>query len=142
MKPSRFLLAASLCAAIVLPVIVSAQQADQTAPSSGTVTGTTSTDTTRPHHQPGLARRALRGVALTDAQKQQIQTLVQQYGQDHPAGSARDPQAAKALRASLLNVLTPDQQATYLQNLAKFRKRHKAAGAGDEGLPSPTPSPQ
>jgi len=87
-------------------------------------------------------RRAMNGITLTDPQKQQIQTLRQQYAQDHPAGSTHDPTAAKAFRASLLNVLTPDQQTQYLKNLDTLRKQRRDYRAGRiDPNPEPTGGP-
>jgi Spy/CpxP family protein refolding chaperone len=133
MYKTRILLPLALCAALASPVVVLAQQAAQTTPNAGTVAG-------HRHFRPGLAHKAMHGITLSDAQRQQIRTLVQHYRQDHPQGSPRDPQAAKALRASMLSVLTPDQQAQYLQNLSTMRK-HRRAQEGAAPQVSPTPSP-
>jgi Spy/CpxP family protein refolding chaperone len=137
-KPQRLLLTLSLCLGLAIPVAALAGQSDQTTPTSGTITGSSAIAPATQKHAPGLARKAMKGIALSDAQKQQIQSLVQQYSQDHPAGSPRDKDAAKALRASLLNVLTPDQQTQYLSNLATMRKHHK----DETTTPAPEQTPQ
>jgi Spy/CpxP family protein refolding chaperone len=138
MNISRSLLAAALCVGLAVPVAAFAQQANQIDPTSGTVTGAPAGGAGR-HHQRGLMRRAMNGITLTDAQKQQLQTLQQQYAQGHPAGSTPDPAAAKTFRASLLNVLTPDQQTQYLKNLDTLRKQHRDH-RGSSVDPNPEPS--
>jgi len=77
----------------------------------------------------------LQGITLSDDQKAQMRTLRKQYRTAHPAGSAADPQGMQALRASMLGILTGDQQAQYQQNLAGMRARHRTPGTA----PSPAP---
>ena len=69
---------------------------------------------------------------LSDAQRSQIQTLMQNYRQAHPKGSAPDPDARKALRQQIEAVLTPDQRA---QLKSEFR-HHRQPPA-----PQATPNP-
>jgi hypothetical protein len=47
---------------------------------------------------------------LTSQQQTQIQQLVTQYSQTHPAGSSMDRPASKQLRKSIMALLTPQQE--------------------------------
>jgi Spy/CpxP family protein refolding chaperone len=78
--------------------------------------------------------RALQGIDLSDSQRTQIRSLMQQYRQAHPKGSQPDPQARKALRAQIMAVLTPDQQSRLTSNLQQMRAARRAAAS-----PSPAP---
>jgi len=62
---------------------------------------------------------------LTDSQKSQIQSLMQNYRQAHPRGSAPDPDARKQLREQINALLTPDQQAQLKADEAKMRARRQ-----------------
>ena len=88
--------------------------------------------------------RLLKGVNLSDQQKTQIQQIMQQYRQAHPQGSLTDPQARKQasqqLRAQLMNVLTPSQQAQVKQNMQQLREQRQQREQRGENEPSPEPS--
>ncbi len=77
-------------------------------------------------HQAHGFMRMLHSLNLSDQQKAQIKTMVQQYRQQHPQGSAPDHQARKALREQIMGVLTPAQK-------EKLRAEMK------QPLPAPTP---
>jgi Spy/CpxP family protein refolding chaperone len=77
---------------------------------------------------------------LTDQQKSQIQTLLQNYRQAHPRGSTPDPDARKQLRDQINAVLTPDQQTKLKADEAKFRAEHQR-NATTNVPPAPTPTP-
>lgn len=130
MKLSPFLISGALAVAIGLPIVGCAQQAPaQSSPGAS--------QNAYGHHHGGM--RWLQGVNLSDQQKQQIQTLVQQYRQAHPQGSQPDPQARKQLRDQIMNVLTPDQRAQVQANMQKAREQRQEENG--EGSPAPAVSP-
>lgn len=114
MKFTSLFASAALAAMLVAPAVA------QTAPAAPPMAGA-------PRHH---GMRMLHGITLSDAQKAQIKTLMQQYHSAHPKGSAPDPAARQALDAQVRAVLTPAQQAQFDQNLQNM----KAAGPeGREG---------
>ncbi|MBV8638099.1 MAG: hypothetical protein JO322_08420 [Candidatus Eremiobacteraeota bacterium] len=130
MKLSPFLLSGALAVAIGLPIVGCAQQApaqSQPGASQGAYG----------HHHGGM--RWLAGVNLSDQQKQQIQTLMQQYRQAHPRGSQPDPQARQQLQQQVMNVLTPDQRAQVQANMQKMKQEHQEREENG-AAPSPTPA--
>ncbi|AHG91982.1 protein of unknown function Spy-related protein [Gemmatirosa kalamazoonensis] len=105
----------------------------------------------RQHARRGFGRALLRGVSLTDAQKQQVKAIQQKYAgerrtlaeQLRPAGATAGqrvrPDSAqraafqtqvRSLRekqlAEVRGVLTSEQQKTFDANVASFRDRAKA----------------
>ncbi len=128
MKSRPYLLPAALIVTLAVPAVGVAQQA---APQPW-VTGV---GAHRRHHG-GWIRR-FRGANLSDQQKQQITQLISQYRQAHPAGSAPDPEARKALRTSIKNVLTPAQQTQLRANASMMRERGTSTPQ-----PVPAASPQ
>ena len=160
MKAARL---AALGAAIVFGVSVTATAQP---PVRGTARAIAN-DTTRARHRDGargaarqrsgraFGRALLRGVTLTDAQKQQVQAIQQKYAgerrtlaeQLRPAGATAGqrvrPDSAQraALQtqarslmdkqlAEVRGVLTPEQQKTFDANVASFRDRAKKARRG------------
>ena len=86
--------------------------------------------------------QALKGVNLSDQQKQQIKQIMSQYRQAHPEGSAPDPQAMQQVHQQIMNVLTPDQQAQVKQNLQQMHQNQmqgQAGAPGQEPAAAPTP---
>lgn len=77
---------------------------------------------------------------LTDAQKSQIQALMQNYRQAHPRGSAPDPDARKQLRDQVNALLTPDQQAQLKSDEAKMRAQHQGNNTSNVP-PAPAATP-
>lgn len=125
---NRLVSAAVLAAAIVLPTAACAQQQPaNTAPAAvGAPSGS--------HHHRGAGwRRALHGLNLTQAQKQQIKTIAQQNRAAMKSNPATDPAARRAnmqqLRTQVENVLTPAQRAQFEQNLQQERAQRQAAPA-------------
>lgn len=132
MKLSPFLLSGALAVAIGLPIVGCAQQApaqSQPGASQGAYG----------HHHGGM--RWMQGLNLSDQQKQQIQTLMQQYRQAHPRGSQPDPQARKQLQQQVMNVLTPEQRTQAQANMEKMRQEREEQGGPNGAPPSPTPAP-
>ncbi len=130
MKLSPFLLSGALAVAIGLPVVGCAQQApDQSQPQAS--------PGAYGHHHGGM--RWLQGVNLSDQQKQQIQTITQQYRQAHPPGSQPDPQARKQMRDQVMNVLTPSQRAQVQANMEKARQEQGEGNAAPPPSASPAP---
>lgn len=115
MKFTSLVASAALAALLVAPALA------QTAPGAPPAAGV-------PHHH---GMRMLHGITLSDAQKAQIKTLMQQYHSAHPKGSAPDPAARQALDAQIRNLLTPAQQAQFDQNIQAARAN--GAGEGREG---------
>jgi Spy/CpxP family protein refolding chaperone len=133
---------AALAAALSLPVAVSAQQAPQYPSTTQAPAGT--------QPLPKVYKRwsrLLGNVNLSDQQHQQIQNLLDQYSQAHPAGSQRDPQAARQLRDSIFGVLTPDQQTQVRQTMQTLRaQRHQRRQQlrqqqPEQGYPQPAATP-
>jgi len=75
----------------------------------------------------------LRALNLTSTQHQQIMQLMQQYHQAHPRGSAHDAAAEKQLHASILNVLTPQQQAQFRSQMTAMRAKERGEREGGRG---------
>jgi len=93
---------------------------------------------------PGAARmgRMFEGITLSDQQQQQIETIVAQFRQAHPLGSRPDAQAREQLRQSILNVLTPAQQAQYNANRKRLeaeRQQRDSNAPFPEASPTPMP---
>jgi Spy/CpxP family protein refolding chaperone len=128
-SPIRFIAAAAVAASFALPLAVSAQQAPPpaTAPAP---------PASAPHRGGAHFMRALRSLNLSDAQKTQIKTAMQQTRQ---ANENADPQTRKAnleqLRSQITSVLTPDQRAQLQAELQK--EREDAANAPAGGAPPP-----
>ena len=120
---NRLVSAALLAAAIALPTAACAQQQPaNTAPAAGWQQSG--------HHSHAGWRSALRGLNLSDAQKQQIKTIAQQNRAAMKANPTTDPAARRAnmqqLRTQIENVLTPAQRTQFEQNLQKQRAARPA----------------
>ena len=147
MRFPYFVLAGALATAVALPIVGAAQQTPQTGstqagPQSGTV-GT--------HHHRGGMMGALRQLNLTQDQQSQIKTLMTNFHQAHPKGSAPDKAAMEQLHQQVMAILTPDQQ-KQLQTIMQQQRQHHAGGQGNQGAenggpfrpdatPSPSPAP-
>lgn len=121
MKLQATVLAALMAAGLSLPAIAQVQQAPS-APAQS-------------RHGDRMMRR-FSNLNLTDQQKSQIKTLVQNYRQAHPKGSTADPDARKALRDQINAVLTPDQRAQLKSDMAQHRAQH-----AQQSNPNPVASP-
>lgn len=142
MKSLRsLLLPAVLGAALIVPVAVVAQQADQAQAPAAQSRGQWQGHRGGRHGFMGM----LRGVNLSDGQKTQIQQIVQQFRQSHPRDAQTDPQARRQafeqLRQQVMNVLTPQQRAQVQQNMQQMRQEREQRGDGDgDAAPAPQPS--
>ena len=131
---ARILGVAALVAAFAAPAAVFAQQAPavpMASPGPGMH---------RHHHGNGYMR-ALRSLNLSDAQKQQIKSAVQQTRQ---ANQNADPATHKAnaakLRSQIDGILTADQRAQLQATMQQQRQmRERTQGAGP--VPAPTSRP-
>jgi periplasmic protein CpxP/Spy len=133
-----FLLPAVLGAALIAPVAVFAQQANQVpAPAQQQTQGQWQ------GHRHGGHRfmRMLKGVNLSDQQKTQMRQLMQQFRQAHPEGSPPDRQAREQLHQQMLNILTPQQRAQVQQNMQQMRERRQQ-DRGNQPSPEASESPQ
>jgi Spy/CpxP family protein refolding chaperone len=136
MRAMKLFALAALAAALSLPVVASAQQAPappvmQQAPAGAQAT-------------PKVYRRwsrLLNGLNLSSQQHNQIQTLLDQYAQAHPAGSPRDRQASRQLRDQIFGILTPDQQAQVRQTMQNMRAQHQQRRSQNEQNPAPGATP-
>jgi Spy/CpxP family protein refolding chaperone len=87
------------------------------------------------HMQSWHGRGAMRGITLSDQQKSQIKTLVEQFRQGHPSGTAIDPQSRQELQQQILKVLTPQQQTQYQQNLQQMHHGFDQQNAAHHAAP-------
>jgi Spy/CpxP family protein refolding chaperone len=109
----KLLIPAALAAVLSLPLAAGAQQSDQPVaqPQAGAPAPKTNAHIYR------RWSRLLSGMNLTNQQHDQIQNLLDQYAQAHPAGSAPDHQGMHALRQQIFSILTPDQQTQLRQQI-------------------------
>jgi Spy/CpxP family protein refolding chaperone len=113
--------------ALAAPAVVLAQQAGPaTAPAAGQQWQ---------GHSHGMMRM-MQNLNLSDAQKSQIQQIMQKFRQSHAQG-VRPTQAERdQVHQQVMNVLTPAQRTQFQQNLQQMRREHEDRG----GAPS-TPQP-
>lgn len=152
---------AALFAAITLPLAASAQQA-QPYPPQPAQQPYPGQQTTQPYPgqqtQPYPGRqggnpgkrtskhwmRLLSGLNLSSDQQQQIQNVLGQFAQAHPAGSARDLQGMQNLRQQIFGILTADQQTqlrTEMQQ-AQARQQQMRQQMQSQGQPQQGQPPQ
>ncbi|MGB6985477.1 MAG: hypothetical protein WBD74_05790 [Candidatus Aquilonibacter sp.] len=84
--------------------------------------------------------RMYQNLNLTDQQKSQIQSLMQNYRQAHPRGSTLDPDARKQLHDQINAVLTPDQRTQLQTEEQQFRAQHQR-NATTNVPPAPSATP-
>lgn len=109
---------AALLAALTMPIAVSAQATQP--PAAG------QTQTHQATYEYHRWTKRLANINLSSSQQQQVQHLLDQFASSHPEGSPRDPAGARALHEQILNVLTPQQQTQYQQEMqADWAKRHQ-----------------
>jgi hypothetical protein len=121
MGAMKVLALTALVAALLVPAAGYAQQTEQPAAAQQQAPATQ-------QKMPGIYRvwsMLLRGIDLSNDQHDKIQNLLDQYAQAHPAGSARDPQAARQLRDQIVALLTSDQQTQFQQKLERMRERRQ-----------------
>lgn len=70
--------------------------------------------------------RRMASLGLTPQQQGQIQALIGQWSQTHPAGSPLDLAAMRQLRQSVMAILTPQQVEAYRQE--REQQRSEASG--------------
>jgi Spy/CpxP family protein refolding chaperone len=133
---TRFLAAASLAVAFVLPAAAFAQTAP--APLASPMPGMHG----HHGHHGSAYMRALHALNLSDAQKAQIKTAMQQ---SHQAGQNADPATRKAdrekLRAQIDGILTPDQRTQLHTAMQQQRATHTHTHTRTRGgVPNPTAS--
>ena len=132
MSINRFLGTAALAAALIIPTAACAQQATaQTAPTGAPAAGAR-------HHRGHGWGGALKGITLSDAQKQQLKDL---RAQNKPTpGQTVDPATRKANREAMLQkveaILTPAQRTQFEQNLQQMR-----ANRAGHDRPAPMATP-
>lgn len=132
----------ALVAALAVPLAASAQTTPVPAtgiPAVGLPAG--QHEAHRNHHHHKSFAHALRGLNLSDAQKQQISVIMKTARAKTPNGTTADPQARRAnmleVRRQIDGVLTPAQRAQLKANLSRERQEMKRDRA-----PAPVASPQ
>jgi Spy/CpxP family protein refolding chaperone len=136
MKTSQ-LMVGVLAAVLALPLAVSAQQTQPPPPPAQAQGPVTPNESVMQHRW----AKHLGGLNLSSQQQQQIQSIVHQYSQAHPAGSPRDPQGARDVRRQIMGVLSPDQQNQFHQQMqarrAQMRQRREQMeqSGGQQGPP-------
>jgi Spy/CpxP family protein refolding chaperone len=141
MKTSQ-LMVGVLAAVLALPLAVSAQQTQPPPPPAQAQGPVTPNESVMQHRW----ARHLGGLNLSSQQQQQIQSMVHQYSQAHPAGSPRDPQGARDLRRQIMGVLSPDQQNQLHQQMQARReqmqqRREQMQQSGGQQGPPPGQQP-
>lgn len=115
---THLLAVSALAAVLALPLGAAAQQ-DQ-APAAHAQGRTTTPSQTQIQNQ--WARR-FGQLNLSGDQQQRIQSLINQYSQAHPEGSARDRGASRELRHQIMGVLSDDQRNQYHQEMRARREQ-------------------
>ncbi|HEY9084756.1 MAG TPA: hypothetical protein VIN40_02245 [Candidatus Tyrphobacter sp.] len=133
MRLSPFLVAGAFTLALAAPAL--AQETPPAQPSSatsGTVTG--------PQAAHAGMMRLLYGLdGITEQQRQQLQTLIGQFRQSHPAGSPRDPAAMRTLRQQVMQILTPAQQSQLRSEIQQIRAQRAQQQPAPQPDATPTP---
>ncbi len=125
MKLQATVLAGLMAAGLALPAVA---QGQQPAPPAQT------------QQHGDRMMRMYKNLNLTDQQKSQIQTLMQNYRQAHPRGSTPDPDARKQLHEQVNALLTPDQRTQLQAEEQQFRVQHQR-NATTNVAPAPTATP-
>ena len=126
MKLQATVLAGLIAAGLTLPAVAQVQQAPA-APAQS-------------QHGDRMMHR-FDDLNLSDQQKSQIQSLMQNYRQAHPRGSAPDPDARKQLRGQIDAILTPDQRTQLKADEEKFRAQRQQRNATTNVPPAPSATP-
>lgn len=121
MRAMKLFALAALAAALSFPIAVSAQQAP---PQPAVQQAPAGTQQATPKVYKRWSR-LLNGVNLSNQQHEQIQNLLDQYAQAHPAGSQRVHGAARQLHDQIFGILTQQQQTQVQQNIAQNRAEHR-----------------
>ncbi|MBV8198133.1 MAG: hypothetical protein JO263_08355 [Candidatus Eremiobacteraeota bacterium] len=74
--------------------------------------------------------RRMHGLNLSSDQQQRMQSLIHQYSQTHPEGSAPDRASSRELHRQLMGMLTPDQR-NYLRQLRQQRHQQMMQQRGE-----------
>src|SRR5580700_1019144 len=106
----KFASLAVLLVALALPVAVSAQVVQQQPVQAQGQRGPATAQYQR-------WTKRLAGINLSSQQQQQVQSLLDQFAAQHPAGSPRDKAGSHALGQQIFGVLNPQQQAQLHQNI-------------------------
>ncbi len=117
----KLIVLTALAAALCLPVAVSAQQAP---PESAVQQAPAGTQQATPKVYRRWSR-LLNGVNLSNQQHDQIQSVLDQYAQAHPAGSQHVPGAARQLHDQIFGILTQQQQTQVQQNVQQMRTEQR-----------------
>jgi Spy/CpxP family protein refolding chaperone len=126
-----------LMAVLAMPVGAYAQQSQPPPPPAQAQGPVTPSESAIAHRW----MKRLGSLNLSNQQQQQIQSMIDQYSQAHPAGSPRDRQATRALRRQILGVLTSDQQNEFRQQMQarraaiQQRRQQMQQSAGQQAPP-------
>ena len=127
MKLPKLLTASALVAVLGLPLVATAQQPPPP-PGAPSQSG----------HRHGMGILRFKNLNLTQQQQTQIESLMKQFHDSHPAGSPPDRQAREQLHQQIDAILTPTQRATLK---ADREQMHDKRGEGPGGNPPPAPLP-
>lgn len=105
----------ALAAALAMPLGAYAQQ--QQYPQQGQARAVEPSHDRMQHRW----QRRLSHLNLSNDQQQRIQSMIDQYSQAHPEGSAVDPNARRELRRQIMGTLSSDQQNQYQQEMRARR---------------------
>jgi hypothetical protein len=130
---------AVLLAALTLPAAVSAQVVQQPSAQTPAAQGQAA-------HEYRRWTKRLTGINLSAQQQQQVQSLLDQFASQHPAGSPRDEAGSHALRDRIFAVLNPQQQAQLQQTMqamkAQQAQRRMQGQPGGQPQQMPPMQPQ
>ena len=129
MKLPNLLTTGALVALLAVPLVATAQQAPSPpgAPAQG-------------GHRHGMGMQRFRNLNLTQQQQTQIESLMKQFHESHPAGSPPDRQAREQLHQQIDAILTPAQRATLKADRAKMRSERSEGPPPGNPPPAPLPS--
>jgi Spy/CpxP family protein refolding chaperone len=128
-----------LAAALAVPLGASAQQDQQYQGPPQQRAGTPS-----PARLQHRWMKRLSHLNLSSDQQQRIQSMIQQYSQAHPEGSAPDPDGKRALRQQIMGVLSSDQQNQLHQEMQAHRaamRQRDGQGQQNQGPPQDQQGP-
>ncbi|HVR45736.1 MAG TPA: hypothetical protein VMT95_03725 [Candidatus Binatia bacterium] len=134
---TNLLAVGALAAALAMPLGADAQQQQYPQQGQG--------QAVEPNHDRIQHRwqRRLSHLNLSNDQQQRVQSMIDQYSQAHPEGSAVDPNARRELRRQIMGVLSSDQQNQFQQEMrARRAAMQQRQGQMQQGQPQNQGPPQ
>jgi opacity protein-like surface antigen len=130
---------AALLAALIAPMAASAQVA-QPPPAAQVQPARVSNPGQHAYHH---WMKRLSALGLSAQQQQQAQSILNQYAAQHPAGSPRNPGAARALHDQIFGILTPAQQSQLeaeIKAQQQAEQQRRMQMQQQQGAPPPPPN--